>query len=287
MLLEAGEDSRSNVVLVVSSTMKLINKNTLFGLRSSPLINRARAAVASRFLIRIRRATHRMPSELRRVERCRVLLLAPHMDDEVIPCGGTLISHVLAGSDVRVVFVSDSAGPASDTDVRRAGAQTRALEMERAKEVIGYEAMETYGFPDSSLVRHEEEIAKRLIATIRAHEPDQIMCPFPADNHADHQAVALAVSKATTKCGWRGRILAYELWSAIWPNIHIDISSVVDRKEEAVRAYKSQIADRDYAAAILGLNRYRGLRHSVEFAEAFYMSGALEYSRLTLALNQL
>src|SRR5919108_3307323 len=37
----------------------------------------------------------------------RVVILAPHMDDEVIGCGGTLRKHVLNGADVTVVFLTD------------------------------------------------------------------------------------------------------------------------------------------------------------------------------------
>ena len=52
---------------------------------------------AGRFLRRVHRITHRIPVELRTVTPCRVMVLAPHMDDEVIGPGGTLALHKRVG----------------------------------------------------------------------------------------------------------------------------------------------------------------------------------------------
>jgi len=68
---------------------------------------------------------------------------------------------------------------------------------------------------------------------------------------------------------------------AIW------FSRVARRKEEAIGLYRSQMEDRDHAAAALGLNRFRGLPHSVAFAEAFFRGSPKEFSRLTSLLDQL
>ena len=40
----------------------------------------------------------------------RIVVLAPHMDDEVIGCGGTLARHIACGSHVTVVFLTDGRG---------------------------------------------------------------------------------------------------------------------------------------------------------------------------------
>ena len=78
------------------------------------ITNRLRSAFARRFLLSVRRATHRLPVQLETLRRQRVMVVAPHMDDEVIGCGGTLLLHRTLQSEVRVVFVSDSSGAVGD-----------------------------------------------------------------------------------------------------------------------------------------------------------------------------
>ena len=72
--------------------------------------------------------------------------------------------------------------------------------------------------------------------------------------------------------GYKGEVWCYELWSCLWPNIGVDISSVADIKREAINCYASQIAYVDYAEGALGLNRYRGLKLGVGHAEALFAS---------------
>jgi LmbE family N-acetylglucosaminyl deacetylase len=117
--------------------------------------------------------------------------------------------------------------------------------------------------------------------------PDLILCPFPADAHSDHMSCAAAVGRAASAGAPDATILAYEVWTPLWPNVAVDISTVAERKEETIRLYVSQIEDRDHAAAVLGLNRFRGLPHSVAFAEAFYRATPHAFVRLTAMLDEL
>ncbi|HLU39639.1 MAG TPA: PIG-L deacetylase family protein [Planctomycetota bacterium] len=253
----------------------------------SAFADRLRQAVARRFFVALRRATHRMPSRLRAPQRGRVLVVAPHLDDEVIPCGGTLLLHARAGSTVHVAFTSDSGGPNPDPEARQRLRAARVHEAEQARGILGYASTESYDLPDGALVRHEAALRARLAETIRSFSPDQILCPFPGDGHADHQATALAVAGAAYDARFAGEVWAYELWTPLWPNVCVDISAVAADKERAIACYRSQLADRDYAAAILGLNRYRGLRHQVAYAEAYYVCPPLEFRHLAAELDRL
>ena len=246
-----------------------------------------RRPVARRLMVALKRAAHRLPSTLEKPVRARVLVIAPHADDEVIPCGGTLLLHRQLGSPTRVVFVTDSTAGLSDPEAARQLQCIRREEAARVAEAMRFESVVRLDLPDGRLVRHEAPLVKRLIDQIQSFKPDIIYCPFPGDGHADHQACALAVADATVELGWQGQIHAYELWTALWPNIMIDISDQAEEKERLIRLYASQMADRDYASGILGLNRYRGLQHRVGYAEAFYACHAREFQSLTGLLNQL
>lgn len=251
------------------------------------LADRLRIAVARRFFVALRRATHRLPVRLAKVTKERVLVVAPHHDDEAIPCGGTLLLHARIGSTTHVVFATDSGGPSSDPAARTTLQRTRQAEAAAARGILGYTSAEELGFADGSLVREEAALEGRLEQTIRSFSPERILCPFPADSHADHQAAAIATSRAAAAADFRGDIWAYEVWAALWPTVAVDISAVVEAKEAAIACYASQLEDRDYVGAVLGLNRYRGLHHRVAYAEAYHACTAPQFCRLTAQLDRI
>src|SRR5882672_12710689 len=101
-------------------------------MRRPPLLDSVLERTAAGFLRRIHRVTHRMPVKLRAVAKQRVLVVAPHPDDEVIAVGGTLALHQRAGSDVLVLFVTLDK-PAADGSIPRRG------EAERVARLLGFD----------------------------------------------------------------------------------------------------------------------------------------------------
>jgi N-acetylglucosamine malate deacetylase 1 len=245
-----------------------------------------RGAIARRFLLKLKRATHRAPVELIVPTAQRVLVVAPHMDDEAIPCGGTLILLADQGAEIHVTFATDSSAGLRSAEAAAQLIAIRRSEAQRVSKRIGYVSNEL-GFPDGQLHRHEEMLTKRIAQQIMRLEPDIIFCPFPADGHSDHMSCASAVARAALQAKTGATILAYEVWTPLWPNVAIDISHVARRKQKAIRLYPSQIEDRDHAAAALGLNCFRGLPHGVAFAEAFFRASPKDFSRLTSLLDEL
>ncbi len=213
------------------------------------------------------------------------MVVAPHMDDEVIGCGGTLLLHRTLQSEVRVIFVSDSSGAVDDPGLAKTLREIRRTEMMKVRDVLALGSVVEMGFADGSLMNHEAAIASRLAEELRTFRPAQVLCPFPADGHADHQATAVALGTATRLAGWHGEVLAYEVWSTLWPNMAVDIGTVAVEKARLIRMYASEMGDRDYAAAVLGLNRYRGMQHRVELAEAFHRCDAAQFRALTACLD--
>lgn len=246
-----------------------------------------RQRLARRFLLSVKRATHRANPRLIEPAAGSALVVAPHMDDEAIPCGGTLLRLVERGARVEVAYVSDSSTGAADPAVAARLVALRRNEAEAVRAFLGIAAGQELGFPDGRLVAHEDAIAERLAELLRASRPEWVLCPFPSDAHSDHMACAAATARAAERAGWNGEILAYEVWTPSWPNAVVDISAVAERKAEAIRLYASQMEDRDYVAATLGLNRFRGLPHRVEHAEAFYRCDRAAFARLAALLDRL
>jgi LmbE family N-acetylglucosaminyl deacetylase len=231
-----------------------------------------------RFLQRVHRITHRVPCSLRRLETARVLVVAPHCDDEAIALGGSLALHRRLSSEATTAFVTLER---PDED----GVVLRQREAEKAAEVLGYRCL-FLNVPDGNASLHERRIAQSLAEIVCATKPDVVFTPFPGDHHRDHQAVAASTARALNETAFRGQIWCYETWSNLWPNTGVDISEVVHEKRAAIECYKSQLG-LPYVDAALGLNRFRGLRFGVDYAEGFFVCELARFRRLSRTLSSL
>jgi LmbE family N-acetylglucosaminyl deacetylase len=217
-----------------------------------------------------------MPFSLRGIEGGRVLVVAPHPDDEAIAIGGCLALHSLAGSVITSVFVTRDR-PTRDGTVLRRG------EADESARVLGFD----YRFldvPDGMVSHHEQIVSRRLSDILDETKPDVVFSPFPGDHHRDHQAVAVSTCRAVLESSFQGQVWCYETWSSLWPNYGVDITAVVEQKRAAIECYQSQLS-MPYVEAVLGLNRYRGLRLGVDYAEALFVCRPEQFSRLCKTLT--
>lgn len=227
----------------------------------------------------------------------RVLLLAPHPDDESIACGGTLHAYSRAGVPVRVSILTD--GRLGDPGLRalaegdpaRAGreealAARREDEARSAMQVLGVARHDFLGGRDGSLAEAVPEIGAKLAAILAEWRPDIVMLPFVSDRHADHFAANRCLMEAADRMGaaWcEGvRCLAYESWSPLHANLYVDITASLEAKRRAIRCHESQLAFNDYLAGIEGLNRYRAITGCIggTHAEAFFLAALPDYRRI-------
>ncbi len=201
----------------------------------------------------------------------RLLIMAPHPDDEVFGCGGLLIKHRLVGSEIRLVYLSDGEkenGRPADKKLSK----RRREEAERAAEALGAET----AFSELRDGRIDEAVvAKITINQIKEFQPDTILLPIEFDDHSDHRATAAGVKKALSVIGKQDNampdisIMFYEIWTPLYPNRIVTIDA--EAKNKLISNYKSQLEVRDYDKAILGLNDYRGyITGAGSPAEAFF-----------------
>lgn len=249
-------------------------------------LRRIRTWTARRFLTRVHRATHRMPIELREPRKGRVLLVAPHMDDCVISSGGTLARHRKVGSEVGVVYTSDSRGDPQYTGVA-SETTVRMKEARAAMDALGASILGFLGFPDRGVDQHEPALALELARIVTAWAPTEVLCPFPGDAHRDHQATAASTAAALVAVDETTEVWAYEVWSTLWPNVAVDISAEAPRKRELIDMFASQARALPYADSALALNRYRGFQVRRPFAEAFHVTSARAFANMCLALGRI
>lgn len=208
----------------------------------------------------------------------KILILAPHPDDEVLGCGGTVCHHKAAGDQVSVVFLTS--GELGLKHLERAKAwRIREEEAGKAARILGLVIVGFLHGPDWGVAEVVVRLARELRPILEREKPDRIYLPHPADGHPDHQATLAVLRRALAR--WKTKLpelLAYEVWTPLAAFDHVvDITGWMPRKLKALRAHRSQLGDFDYVRAIRGLNEYRGvLAAKRPFVEVFQ----------TLALEQ-
>jgi LmbE family N-acetylglucosaminyl deacetylase/glycosyltransferase involved in cell wall biosynthesis len=202
------------------------------------------------------------------IEATKVIVFAPHPDDEVFGCGGAIMSHVEHHTTVKVVIVTD--GGFGATEDRQAYVLKRREESLRAATVLGYGKPTFWDYADRE-VAYGESLVARIIATAEDYGADLLYAPSLTEIHPDHRAVAMAAVEAVRRINRPLRLAMYEVGSPLRPNLLLDISKFILRKREAMRCNTSQILIQPYHEQIEALNRYRTytLPRKVVAAEAF------------------
>ncbi|MGB7630064.1 MAG: PIG-L deacetylase family protein, partial [Candidatus Deferrimicrobium sp.] len=222
------------------------------------------------------------PSELlQEPEGRRILVLAPHMDDEVIGCGGTVRKCVLSGKEVAVAYMTDgrfgdddlaAASGSEREEIQRRLIRVRREEAHRACQILGIGHISFLDAEDANL-RLTPEIREKLLDVLSSVRPDAVLCPFFTDDHPDHRETTRILLEVTEDTGFSFDCYCYEVWSPLYPNCLVDITGVMDCKRRALEAYPSQLKGINYPRVMEALNVYRSMRVSRGgYAEAFWRS---------------
>ena len=203
----------------------------------------------------------------------RLLVLAPHPDDEVIGCGGVVAQHLSERRAVRIVIATDGAAGGN--------AEERQDESRRGIALLGPAEVVFLGFADRAL---GEEAAELLRAQLLDFRPDLVLVPSPVEIHPDHAALARAFCSTIQRDETLfadlavARVAFYEVSAPLpRPNALVDISDVAETKYAAVAEHASQLALHDYVAYARGLNTYRAMTlpdregGKPKFAEAYFV----------------
>lgn len=199
-----------------------------------------------------------------------ILVVAPHPDDDIIGCGGSIASHIKQGNHVTVVYVTS--GDAGNLEYPK-----KTLAALREKEV--HAAAKVMGIHDVQFLRHSDgyvELTRNtlieLTTLIRAVKPHTVYLPHAEDGHSDHRATYQIVVEAIKRSAMNSfqeckgephevqTVLGYEVWSPLSKFEYVvNISEHMDLKIRALEEHKSQLASVNYTDAVKALNRYRGV----------------------------
>jgi LmbE family N-acetylglucosaminyl deacetylase len=192
----------------------------------------------------------------------RMVVIAPHPDDESIGPGGTLALAAERGCEIKVVFLSD--GPE--------GIERRS-EAHNAVAALGATA-EFLGWPTRN-IPVDDTAQRRLADAIDAHAT-HLFLPFLLDDHDDHRRASELLLAAVNGKHLHGapEIWAYQVYTTIPGNAIVDITAAQPRKDTAIRCYTSQMAKRDWAHFARGsaamASRFLESSPAARFAEIFF-----------------
>lgn len=223
----------------------------------------------------------------------KVLVLAPHPDDDVFGLGGTITKLAKSGTAVTVAYFCDGSGGVEEEKIHlqariskletrnRELIEIRKKEAKEAGKILGINEQVFFGYPDGKLAAGSAAV-RALIDLLERVKPDIIFVPHFCDNHPDHRVANEILFNSLTQSSYSYlEIWAYEVWSPLIPNRIVDINSEIDFKKKAIAVHQSQLKTRGYDKAVISLNQYRAEINNLSgYAEAFFAASPKIYREL-------
>jgi LmbE family N-acetylglucosaminyl deacetylase len=236
----------------------------------------------------------RLPGKTTDIVAQRVLVVAPHADDDVLGCGGLLAKLAGGGAAIHVLFLTDSSGGEEVTARQQEYAERRRHEARAALELLGITNIEHLDLPDGRLDQLMNLAAGAIERELLDVRPDLLLAVSPLEVTSDHQAAFAALHR--TLSGLRGgsqldeavadlRILLYEINHPGYPDVLVDVSAEIQALSEAIKKHSSQLDLHNYLKAAIGIRRYRtlSLPTSVTAAEGFRELRAADFATHSVA----
>jgi len=210
----------------------------------------------------------------------KLVVIAPHPDDETLGCGGTIARFAASGTEVSVLVVAGHLPPLYD----EAAFETTHREALAAFKIMGVAQSAFLRIP-ATMVRDVPvaELNGKINGFIREIGPDMVLLPFP-DRHIDHRIIfdACIVACRPVHAAAPKAVLAYETLSEThWnvpgiepvfaPEFFVDTTDYMAKKNAALACYASQInhAPSRSVEACTALAKFRGSQNGCGYAEAF------------------
>lgn len=219
-----------------------------------------------------------------------IAVIAAHPDDEVLGCGGTISRFAEEGHKVNILILADGESSRKITDFKSVKYQIdfRNNSATNACQIMGCDSVTLKNLPDNRLDGIERlDIIKIIESFIDRHKPEILFTHHSGDVNIDHRIIHDSVITATRpQPGFPVKeILFFEVPSSTeWrppgsadtfhPNVYVDISRTLQVKNDALRAYASELRPFPHPRsfeAIEALAKWRGATVGVSAAEAFVL----------------
>jgi bacillithiol biosynthesis deacetylase BshB1 len=228
-----------------------------------------------------------------------ILAFGAHPDDIELSCAGTLLVEKNKGKKVGIIDLTQ--GELGT----RGNAKIRRQEAAAAAEILQIDVRENLAMADG-FFKNDEAHQRQIISVIRKYQPDIIFCNAPEDRHPDHGKSAQLLEDAVFLSGlrkietlqdgqlqpvWRPTyVFNYIQDRYLKPDFVIDISSVMEQKIAAIKAYGTQfynpdleepstyISTPDFLDSIVYRSKMLGKMIGVAHAEGFISKKMIGFS---------
>ena len=183
-----------------------------------------------------------------------ILAIGAHPDDVELGCGATIAKEVANGKKVGIIDLTRGELGTRGT------ADTRDEESFNAAKILSVAMRTNMEFADGFFINNKEHQIE-LIKEIRKYRPEIVLCNAIDDRHIDHAKGSKLVSDACFLSGlrkidtkhndgdnwqepWRPKVVYHYIqWKDLEPDIIVDVTGYIEKKMEAVLAYKTQFFD--------------------------------------------
>jgi len=194
----------------------------------------------------------------------KIVVFAPHPDDETLGCGGTIAKKVAEGYEVLIVILTDGRfllahglGINSDPSPEQVK-EIRKREVLNAVKILGVPEKNVIflDFVDGTLKENESEVQKRVADILEKYSPSEVYFPYEKDYHPDHRATNHIVKKTIENLNNKPIMYKYiilhkfarfgpliERFLNIFKRnmIYVDVSESLPLKKAAVKEFKSEL----------------------------------------------
>lgn len=215
----------------------------------------------------------------------KILVIAPHPDDETLGCGGTLLKHKSKGDDVHWLIVTTIAEELGYTKEK---IEEQSLQIQKVREAYEFSSIYQCNFLTTTLdTVPVSKIVQKISSILLEINPNIVYLPYRRDVHTDHRIIFDAASSSLKwfRCPSIKRVLAYETLSEtdmalnpdgnpFHPNVFVDISGFLEKKIEIMKIYHVELGSFPFPRseeAIRGLAALRGAASGLKAAEAFML----------------
>ena len=218
------------------------------------------------------------------------LIIAPHPDDELLGCGGTILKRISSNHNVGVILITSMTEEAgwSLNEINNKNIQFSSV---CRRLDISDDSIFRFNFPANLDQVPFGQIVEKFSDAFNRFRPEEVFLPHPGDIHTDHQITFNAAASCTKWFRHPSirKVLTYEtlsetnfrinpLSTEFSPNIFVDISDFIEEKLSLLSIYNTELLNHPFPRSLASVKAqaYYEVPNGVNYAEAFHLLRSFE-----------